>query len=357
MTRLIYDHNTILGPFRRVPCDRIEEGPYATFQFFYRNQGKNSSSSPPAILMGSAEALEKFNFPGYPKSPKNHVPNRVQMERKMVDMTPLSIAHPVQSWKPPTKTFEQSIKDESFDPKKENPRFFDQPCQKVVAVKERIPNLKREGLRVDALHELAKVPELISRKSSKSKLLTHKSIHQPGFSTAEAALALSSNKSASSIGVRANTKNLPSSFVAIDTNSGIHPCMTTSKSVFNTESTLPRPSAENNFKESDKLSDSSDADDERDASGSETVEDSQKDLSSERDSVASRDRDDGGLHVKFEEVTIGKKRCIDNDDDDGHGYHNGERGETAGSILETEAPFKRTKKSKCFDPRAADLDG
>ncbi|KAL8721044.1 MAG: hypothetical protein Q9225_002188 [Loekoesia sp. 1 TL-2023] len=80
------------------------EGPWATFQFFYRSQ----------------EQLQKFNFPGFPQGPGiERKRNGRRLNTNLAMMTPLSIAHPLApapvSAKKSKLTFEERIKEGSAE--------------------------------------------------------------------------------------------------------------------------------------------------------------------------------------------------------------------------------------------------
>ena len=286
------------------------------------------------LLTEFVETLEKFNFRGFVRSRQSVLTNRLQIERKLIDLTPLSIAHPMQPVKPPAKTFEQRIKDKSFGKKEETVHKFDQHYREAVAVKEKNPSassasyLKRRASRSDASLKHTKDPESFSRKCGRRELCSSKPEQLSDFSRAEAPVPAITNKTGSSNEVPAIDECIPSPFASLGTNSALGPFGTTSESALNSKASLPISAIypakfEKDFR---KVGDASDADDERDASGLETEsedEDPGKDLSSESNDVANQDRDDGGLHVEFKEVTINKKRHI-NDDDDDDGYHSGD---------------------------------
>ncbi|MCJ1468417.1 hypothetical protein MMC07_007045 [Pseudocyphellaria aurata] len=74
------------------------EKPFATFQFFYRSQ----------------ETLEKFGFPGFPRSSKLSARGRRHMEETFANMTPLSIGHPMSLSKRKGRSFEENAKEVTF---------------------------------------------------------------------------------------------------------------------------------------------------------------------------------------------------------------------------------------------------
>lgn len=302
-----------------------------------------------------AETLKKFNFPDFPKPLHTPARNRLLLERKLIDMTPLSIAHPLQPVKSPTKNFEQQIMDSSFSPKEETKYKFNHHYREAVAVKEKIPpatHLKRRGSRSDAtLLEQIKAPELNTRNSGKQKFQPSKMRERdimelqkasehgegailaptaaPTLSTLETPTTATSNYHTPSTGARAGLEYSPSPFAAVGAAS---PSMVERESIFGskivpTESSVHLKNISNEFRISD---DASDADDERDESGLETEtedEDLEKAIPPEEYDAANRDGDDGGLHMDFKEVAISKKRHISSDDGD-DGYHSGERGGT-----------------------------
>lgn len=76
-----------------------DEKPYATFQFFYRSQ----------------QTLQKFGFPGFPRSSKFPARGRRHIDNTFANVTPLSIAHPLRALsKRKGRSFEENIKEGTF---------------------------------------------------------------------------------------------------------------------------------------------------------------------------------------------------------------------------------------------------
>lgn len=305
-------------------------------------------------LTGLAETLEKFNFPGYRKSRKFPITSRLQVERKFIDLTPLSISHPIQPSKTPKKTFEQRIKDKSFDAKEEKTYKFNQHYREAVAVKEKNPSashLKRRASRSNALLGPIIAPELFTRYSGQRKLLPRELREEeispyltpsesaeiapstrPNVSKPETPVTAPTSYYILSTGAQAIPVDFSSPFASIGTGLPLNPSTTEPESFLNAKTILPKPSMhlKSISKEFRMSSEVSDADDERDASGLETEtedEDPAKDLSAQEDDAANRDRDDGGLHADFKEMTISKKRHFSNDNGE-DGYQSGDRGGT-----------------------------
>jgi hypothetical protein len=286
------------------------------------------------------------------------ITNQLQLERKLINMTPLSIAYSLRPSKPPTKTFEQHIKEKSFQPKQETKYQFKQHYREAVAVKEKNQSachLKRRASRSDAaLLQHMKGHELHTRNSAKQKPetseLRQKEMTKPFDPPRRAEMEICAPKSpphttkpeTPMTGEMFNSAPLskapaipehsPSPFANIGPDFTVNPRTIKSGSLFKAQSTLPGPSAY--LKSiSKEFREASDADDERDESGQETEsedEDLRKDISVQEDNVANRDRDDGGLHVDFKEVVISKKRHISNDDGV-DGYQSGEHGGSTSS--------------------------
>lgn len=336
-----------------------------TLHFSSFTEAKVSDRSPPhhGSLTETAETLEKFNFPGYSECRKIPITNRLQLERRLIDLTPLSITHPMEPSKPPRKTFEQRIQDKSVEPKDGMTYKFDQHYREAVAVKEKNPSasyLKRRASRPDALLEYIKAPELFTPNSVDRKLQLSK-LRQKGIlgfqnSPEHAGIALflptapppnmcmpktpvaavtSCFTPSDSEGAQASSEYISSPFATIGTHLVASQSIPHAQPISNAQICPPRPSVKftGTSKEFRMAREVSDADDERDASDLETEtedEDPGKDLSVEGDDAANRDREDGGLCVDFRGVTISKKRHISNDngvDDD----QSGERCRTARS--------------------------
>lgn len=294
-------------------------------------------------LTGTVETLEKFNFPGYRKIP---ITNRLQMERRLIDLTPLSITHPMEPSKSPRKTFEQRIQDKSVGPKDGMIYKFDQHYREAVAVKEKNPSasyLKRRASRPEALLEYIKAPQLFIPNSGDRKLQSSKlrqkgilefqnppestriamclpTAQPPIVSMPETPVAAVTSCFTPSEGAQASSEYISSPFATLGTHLVTSPSIPQAQSISNVQNYLPRPSAKfqgtsNEFRMASEVSD---ADDERDGSDLETEtedEDPGKDLSVEGDDTKNRDREDGGLCVNFREVTISKKRHISHDVD------------------------------------------
>lgn len=262
----------------------------------------------------------------------------------------------MRSSKPPTKTFEQNVKEKSFGHKQETKYKFKQHYREAIAVKEKKPSachLKRRASRSDAaLLEDMPGHELYTRNSAKQKLQTSKlrqkdttqrldpsvSVEMeisapkspPRASTSENPMTGEKSNSAPSTKGPATRDHSPSPFATIGPNLTVNSELIKPGRLLKNQIFLAGPSAY--LKSiSKEFREASDADDERDESGLETESEDEylgKDLSVQEDSGANRDRDDGGLHVDFKEVVISKKRHISNDDD-ADDYQSGERGESA----------------------------
>lgn len=310
-------------------------------------------------LTSLVEILDKFNFPGYRKSRKLSITDRLQVERKFIDLTPLSISHPVQPSKFSGKTFEQRIKDNSFDHEEEKTYNFNQPYREAVAVKEKPPtesHVKKRASRSNALLRPTIAPELFNHLSGERRPLLSdlygKEI-MPNENTSERAEIAPSittprpnvPKTKTTVtaatsykilltGAQAIPGHFSSPFETQRTDLHLISSTTEPESIMKSKAILPKPSLylKRIFKESRIFSEGSDADDERDESGLETEtedEDLEKDLSAqEGDDATNRDQDDGGLHADFKEMTIGKKRHLSNDNGD-EGYQSDDYGGTA----------------------------
>ena len=310
-------------------------------------------------LTDLAETLEKFNFPGYHTSRKLPITNRLQLERRCIDLTPLSISHPVQPWKSSSKTFEQCIKDKPFSHKGRKLYRFNQHYREAVAVKEKNPSLshiKKRASRSNALLRPAIAPELFTDISGERKPLPpqlHEKqmipcqnasertdivppipIPRQNISKSEIPVAAAANYYAPSAGAQAIPEHSSSPFASIRTDldlvsSTTEPEFVMRRKIVSTRSSMLLKSV---FKDFRTFSEGSDADDERDATDLETeaeLEDLGKSLSTpEDDDAIIQNQDDGGLHTDFKEMTISKKRHLGNDNGD-EGYQSDDYGGTA----------------------------
>lgn len=309
-------------------------------------------------LMRLAEILEKFNFPGYCKFRKLPITDRLQLERKFIDLTPLSISHPVQSWRSLGKTFEQRIKEKSFDHKEGKLYIFNQHYREAVAVKEKnlsASHVKKRSPRSNALLRPIVASKLLAgisaeRKSMPSELhgkeivpcqntserrqiIPSVPMPQPNMSKPETPTTTATSYYAPLAGAQVISERILSPFATIRTDLDLVSSKTEAEFVMKLKAISPRSSMHlNDFKDFRMFSEGSDADDERDASDLEAeveVEDLGKGLSAQEDDDATnKNQDDGGLHTDFKEMMISKKRHIGNDNGD-EGYQSDERGGTA----------------------------
>ena len=306
-----------------------------------------------------AETLQKFNFPGYQRSRNLSATNRIQVERKFIDLTPLSISCPVQPLKPSDKTFEQRIKDKSFGQKEGKIYNFHQQYREAVAVKEKNPSashLKKRTSRSNALIRPIIAPELFTRLSGDQKFLPS-ALHEqeimpyrssseradiaqavpmprPNVSEFETPMTAAFSEYIPLTEAQTIPEHFSSPFATIRTDLQLISSSTEPKFLMKPKAILPRPSIplKSIFEEFRMFSEASDADDERDASGLETETEGEvigKGVTTQEDDDATnRDQDDGGLHADFKEMTISKKRHISDDDGD-EGYQSGDYAGTA----------------------------
>lgn len=311
-----------------------------------------------------AETLEKFNFPGYLKSRKIPITDWLQAERNFNALTPLSVFHQVQPGNFIGKTFEQRIKDQSFNHEEGKRYNFNQPYREAVAVKEKIPSgshARKRTSRSNALLRPIRTPVSFTHLSGERKLFLselHGKEIMPYQNTSERAEIAPSiptprpNVSEPDVPLTAaNSYCMPltggfsipeylSSPVAT-VRSNLQPISSETKPEFTMKAKvdLSRPSTHLStiFEECRVFSEVSDADDERDASGLDTEtedEDLGTGLPAREDGDAiNRDQDDGGLHVQFKNMTISKKRPINIDNGD-EGYQSGDCGGKARKTLE-----------------------
>lgn len=303
-----------------------------------------------------AETLEKFNFPGYHKSSKPSNMNWLRLERNFIDLTPLSISHPVQAWKSSGKS-----KDKSFDHKEGKLYQFNQHYREAVAVKEKnhpVSQVKQRSSRSNAFLRPTIGPELLAsisaeRKplppgshgketipcqnaSERTEVVPSVSVPQPSMFTSEIHTTAAASHFAPSVGVQANSEHISSPFATIRTNSSLVPSTIKAEVVMKPEAISLRSSMhlKSVFNGLRTFSEGSDADDERDATELETEaerEDLGKSLSAQEDEDATnRNQNDAGLHNDFKEMTIGKKRHISDEDGD-EGYQSDDYGGTAKS--------------------------
>lgn len=310
-------------------------------------------------LTDLAETLEKFNFPGYHKSRKLPITNRLQLERRCIDLTPLSISHPLQPWKSSRKTYEQCIKDKPLSHTEKEVYQFNQHYREAVAVKEKNPSLshiKKRASRSNALLRPAIAPELFTDMSGERKPLPPE-LHRkemipcqnaaerteivppvptprPKISKSEITVVAVASYSAPSAGAQAIPDFSLSPFATIRTDLDLVSSTTEPEVILRPKTVSLRSSMllKSVFKDFRNFSEGSDADDERDATDLETEaerEDLGKSLSAQDDDdTTSQNQDDGGLHIDFKEMTISKKRHLVNDNGD-EGYQSDDYGGTA----------------------------
>lgn len=287
--------------------------------------------------------------------------NRLRLERKLIDLTPLSISQPVQAWKSSGKTFEQCIKDKSFDQKEGKPYQFHEHYREAVAVKEKThsaSHVKKRISRSNALLGPMIAPELFTgipgereplppeprgkemipcpNASERIEIVSSVSMPRPNISKPEIPMTAAASHFAPSVGAQAIPEHVSSPFATISTDTSLVPSAIKAELVMKPKANLLRSSMhlKSIFKDFRTFSEGSDADDERDTTDLETEverEDIGKSpLAQEDEDTTNQDQDDGGLHTDFKEMTIGKKRHIGDDGGD-EGYQSDEHGGTAKS--------------------------
>ena len=280
--------------------------------------------------------------------------NRLGLERNFIDLTPLSISHPVQACKSSGKS-----KDKSFDRKEGKLYQFNQHYREAVAIKEKnhpASQVKKRSSRSNALLRPIIAPELLAsisdeRKpppptslekemipcqnaSERTEVVPSVSVPRPSMFTSEIHMTTTANDFAPSVGVQSILEHISSPIATIRTNPSYVPSTIGAEFVMKPKASLLRSSMHlksisNDFR---TFSEGSDADDERDATELETEverEDLGKSLSAQEDEdFTNQKQNDAGLHNVIKEMTIGKKRHISADDGD-EGYQINDHGGTA----------------------------
>ena len=250
------------------------------------------------FLIQPVETLEKFNFLGFPRSTKPPRKTRRQLNNELSNLTPLSIAHPIQSSKWKGSTFEDRIRGKSFDSKSEPKYNFKGEYREVVAVKDKKATRRQQELITSHSHLIpdSKKSESHSLSSEKIKIEPQQ-CDQKG--TTDRANSLSSEMSARSSIVEESISKSGSSVISPNTMLALN--------------RIPKIYRSH--------SQESDADDEREPDKEIESEDENDSLTQEDDNVLIQDLNDDGLHTKFKEVAMCKKRRWDEESFEDH-YEN-----------------------------------
>lgn len=269
-------------------------------------------------------------------------------------MTPLSIAHPMQSKKRKGKTFEEQIKERSLVPTGKPKFSFNENYREMVTSKGKKPNTtswkQKDHIPDSSSLPLIKEPTLNSRTNENKKLHSTppsdlKAIELKTFSACTEPLAETGKNSpsfsvpslpklmitphtisAKVLGSSTNfTSRTASSFASACPNITEISANSKQTSLFNRSTISPEDIQKLNTipKVYRDCSQASDADDERSDIESQIQDNDSR--SEVREPFSKQEQDDTGLPSMMEMVSFGKKRRASHDDDDDDDENNDER--------------------------------
>lgn len=246
------------------------------------------------LLIQPVATLEKFNFLGFPQSTKPPRKTRRQLNNELSNLTPLSIAHPIQSSKWKGSTFDDRIREKSFDSKSE-PKYNFGGEYREVAVKDKKATRRQQELLTSHSHLVTDSEKSDSHSLSGEKINTEpQQCDQKG--TTDRANSLSSEISTISSIVEESTSKSGSNAISPRATLALNQ--------------IPKIYPSHNQE--------SDADDEQGPDEEIGSEDENDSLTQDDDNVLDQNSDDDGLHTKFNQVAMCKKRRWDEESSKDH---------------------------------------
>lgn len=102
--------------------------------------------SSPYSLTQSPEVLERFNFPGFPRSSRPITTTRHRLNKDLSNLTPLSISHPIEPSKRKAITSEQQVQEKPFGPDLDPKLKLHDKYREAVAFNEEKSASRRQAL-------------------------------------------------------------------------------------------------------------------------------------------------------------------------------------------------------------------